>query len=196
MPEHYPKDRFLKALDELADGEAGEVRIVGHDLVFVAIPIAVLAKQLVADTGSVTLILDPRRPGVVRYVTRLEWEHFPPSDPMRSALLRNHWLHWLGQPWQLYTVPAAEQAVLDLVAAETEMRIADGIPTAFVPPSGKPDIFPIRHRRACCLENAPDSPMYGDPEGYRRLEAAEVDAYLVQKTGTPFPMGDSRERRN
>lgn len=107
-----------------------------------------------------TLITIGTRPGVTRFLITLEHQHFPPSTA-RNAEFQLILVKWPDDGpllWYVVIVPLLTFPEVRRVAAETGMRVADGVPT-LLERSGVRR-FPIDHGRAFTIENDLDSPLY------------------------------------
>jgi hypothetical protein len=180
-----PRYHITDLVEQLPEGVGFEVCVEDHQLVARRFLLEELARELGEDPSVATLVWMADRPGTLRFVTRLEHEHFPPSDPARNALFRVRFARWEDLPWQIVSIPIGEKALFWELAAQTNMRINDGMPTMFdVGPNGvqRPHWFSVANDRTWTLENAPDSPLYqGKAREMVEEELAEMDRYYRER---------------
>jgi hypothetical protein len=99
------------------------------------------------------------RPGFRKFMVRLEYEHFSPhgdnNDKFQFVLVNFMEMN----DWLLIIIPAANRADAEKIAAECDLRFADGVPTCFGGEKGK-EQFPIQHKDVWSAENLPGSDVY------------------------------------
>lgn len=127
------------------------------------------------------------RPGANRFQTYLEHEYYPPGTPENDKF---QWrvLKWNQINWCIISIPLEDRQNAYDAAAETKMKIADGIPTMI---SGEGvERFPLCCDRAFSLENQPNSVIYepGGSQDEVHLERLQVDEYLRSKGYSDGPV--------
>ena len=104
--------------------------------------------------GSVS----PRRAGVLLFMVRLEYLHFPPGTESNNdfQLLM---IKWEDMVWAAIRIPKEKMEIAKTVAEETGIRIADGIPTV-ISTTRSQQIVPGNAMNVFALENIPGHPVY------------------------------------
>tara|TARA_B100000614_G_scaffold262909_1_gene300458 strand:- start:47558 stop:48061 length:504 start_codon:yes stop_codon:yes gene_type:complete len=113
------------------------------------------------------IIVMANRPCVNWFCMKLEYENFVPGTPDNDEF-QFFQIKWEEMTWFVISIPADKREVAEQVAAETGMRIADGIPTMLGPDG--PSRFPIDGSNTFSIENAPDSKIYQGPEGREQAQ--------------------------
>ena len=75
------------------------------------------------------------------FAVQLEHWHFPPLTPLNKVF---HYglLTWLDMPWTVAAVPMGARPTVEKVAADNNLRLANGFPLCF-DGSGAPQKFPF-----------------------------------------------------
>lgn len=119
--------------------------------------------------GRLTLISLVGRPGVLRFLSLLEHDHFPPGTPANAdfELVVLHWPDDIQIPWLVTIIPTTAEPIARRLATEAGLRFANGVPHVLSMPEGGVEggrhverTFPINHPRAFTLENDEESPLY------------------------------------
>lgn len=103
-------------------------------------------------------MIAPPRPGVRLCITKLEHEHYPPgSDLNNDFFMRLR--KWEDILWAIVSIPKNDIEIMQNVAKETGLKIADGLPCIIS--SGKMKRFPIKNsKNVFTLENSTDHPIH------------------------------------
>lgn len=137
-------------------------------------------EELVATTEQIQAHFDtndrfgivggPMRIGFAKFMTRLEWEHYSPLDEELNDRFQMFIIHHGGLPFILLSIPLEDRHLAEKIAAECDIRFADGIPHVF---GGKGDPeFPIKHKNIWSCENLPNSGVYNGKSA--ELQAEEI----------------------
>jgi hypothetical protein len=143
-------------------------------------------QELVADSQQpdrLTLVSLATRPGSTRFFTVLEWDCFPPKTA-RNVEFQLNLLRWpvdQSLVWVVAIVPLVAMAEARRIAAETGMRIADGVPN-FIR-RGHTERFPCDHARVWTIQNDTGSPVYlpHGPEFIAAEEKRWLKAFFATK---------------
>jgi len=100
----------------------------------------------------------PRRPGVMLFAIKLEYRYFPPGTERNDDFVL-HVINWQNMIWMLVSIPRECMSLAKKIAAESGLKIVDGIPTIITP--GKTQPFPIGSDNVFTLENIPGHAVYG-----------------------------------
>lgn len=111
--------------------------------------------------------IGPPRPGVSLFMVKLEHTYFPSgTDANKYFFLRMQ--KWEGIIWVIVSIPKEKKNLAEKIAAETGLRIADGIPHMFH--SGQVTGFPISNERVFTLVNIDEHLVYkNDPKEIKKL---------------------------
>jgi len=113
----------------------------------------------------------PRRPGVMLFAVKLEHWHFPPDTEKNDDFVL-HVIEWQNMLWMVVSIPRQYMNLAKKIAAESGLRIADGIPTIITPGGTQP--FPIDSDNVFTLENVPGHAIY-------EHEFGEIEKLLAQE---------------
>ena len=113
----------------------------------------------------------PRRPGVMLFAIKLEYRYFPPGTERNDDFVL-HVINWQNMIWMLVSIPRECMSLAKKIAAESGLRIVDGIPTIITPEGTQP--FPMGSDNVFALENVPGHAVYGH-------EFGEIEKLLAQE---------------
>jgi hypothetical protein len=134
-------------------------------------------KQQSQAEGKLTLVSMADRVGVHRFLVSLEHTLFSPKiKPSDDFEL--YMVHWEELVWIVVVIPIKFMMNVELIATNTGMRIADGIPHLI---SSKGIVkFPLEHNRVYTIENTKDSMVYlpGGEERLRNEEKEWIDNFF------------------
>ena len=120
-------------------------------------------------------MINPPRPGVSECITLLEHKHYQPKTP-RNELFIMRLIDWNDIMWVIISIPIEEKNLMEAVADECGLRIADGIPTMIS--GGGVERFPISNERIFTLENKSGHLVYrNDPVINEVLLASEIETF-------------------
>lgn len=107
-----------------------------------------------------TLVSLLERPGLLRFLTLLEWSYFSPKTKANEdfEIVLATWPDDAPIRWAVAILPLLKLPETRRIAAETGMRIADGVPTKI--DHGGVRRFPVDHARVFTIENDLGSPVY------------------------------------
>lgn len=112
-------------------------------------------------------MIAPPRPGVRLCAIKLEHTYFIPGTPSNEEFLLRIF-EWCGMIWIMISIPREKSNLMEKVAAECGLRIADGVPTLIG--SGAYNPFPFNDSSVFTLENIPGHPIYSNnPEVAERI---------------------------
>jgi len=113
----------------------------------------------------------PRRPGVMLFAIKLEFWYFPPDTEKNDDFVL-HRIEWQSMLWMVVSIPRQYMDLAKKIAAESGLRIVDGIPTIITPEGTQP--FPMGSDNVFALENVPGHAVYGH-------EFGEIEKLLAQE---------------
>lgn len=113
----------------------------------------------------------PRRLGVMLFAVKLEYSYFPPGTS-KNEELQMHLFNWEGMVWAMVSIPRVYMELATLIASETGVRIADGIPHLLG--GGEMKAFPLSGENVFTLESARGHEVY-------RSTPAGIDRLLIQE---------------
>ena len=137
------------------------------------------AQNVVYKNDYVYLVLGMFRPGAVTFMTRLEYEHFPPSKPELNNQFSVHMHRNDGQTYTVLGLPRKYLKQAQKLAERLSLRLQSGVPTSIDLKTQQPIRFPI--------ESAPDSTYtvttqatYTQAQAHQaiQLEVQEIRRYL------------------
>lgn len=122
------------------------------------------------------LVYDVHRIGVLKFSTRLEYEHYSPLDEELNSRFNGAVLACKDGSFEIHffviAIPIEDRHLAEKIAKECGLRFADGVPTIL---SGNKVIhFPIQHKNMCSIEYATGSDAY-DPVKAEKLKKDEED---------------------
>ncbi len=127
--------------------------------------------------------LNPPRPGVRLCFTRLEYDYFPPGTKSNDELFLRL-INWEDMVWGIISIPKEKKELMERVASEIGLRIADGTPYLFT--NGKVKVFPLNNERAFTLENTSGHPVYrNNPNELAKIfkaENREIERIIAKST--------------
>jgi hypothetical protein len=168
------------------------------------------------DPERLNIVINCLRPGARLFCVKLEYEHYDPLDPQQNdkfILIMNKWRHLLIT---IVSVPATDRHIVEAVAKETGMRLADGTPFMVksdgvvqimgnlrrekIPEEYRhmADFFPMSTANCFGLENEPKSLVYEGMVGAAHVteyEEAKIDEifakfkqrWLLSNPGQEYP---------
>lgn len=107
------------------------------------------------------------RIGFIKFITRLEYEHYDPKNEALNDRYQMIMIDHEDLKFVLISIPLEDRHLAEKIAAECDLRFADGVPT-FVGSEGIVR-FPIQHKNIWSCENLPTSGVY-------KGKAAELEA--------------------
>lgn len=118
-------------------------------------------------------MVNPPRPGIRECFTTLEYIHFPPgtalNDEFQLAVVE-----WNDIGWIIVSIPLTKASLMETVARQCGLRVADGIPM-MVTGEGF-ERFPFTNGNTYVLENQSGHPIYrNDPIVNKQLHNAEME---------------------
>ena len=159
------KDKGIEMSDPFKDIDTSNVRVQDLDIGY-------LIDQ--SRSGERLILISEfspwTRPGTQLFATRVEFEHFPPTNEELSNSWDLAMVNWQSIVWTVISVPIRYSNDLRKIAAECGLRFADGIPTIVCHPDqsiGEGKIvkgmrvihFPVDGKYAYHLENHGESPV-------------------------------------
>jgi hypothetical protein len=121
-------------------------------------------------------MLIPPRPGLTECMTLVEHKHFPPGTD-RNELFILRFIKWSDMVWVMMSIPIEDKNLVEDIAKECGLRIANGVPTMFT--GNVIQQFPVNNERIFTFENSSGHPVYrNDPivnEAIFRAEQETVD---------------------
>lgn len=139
--------------------------------------LADFAKAITPDKVGYICMLNPRRIGVLAFITFLEYRHFPPkpfNDDFQMALVR-----WEMMEYAVVVIPRAKEDLARVILKELGLRIADGIPRCIS--STGTCSFPIDLPNVFTIENVPGHFAYkNDPALEKTAFDCENDAIAAE----------------
>ena len=131
-------------------------------------------KRACGDPSLLNLVVLAMRPGGLFFSTFLEYTSYGPSTPSNDRFSIRV-LEWDEMTYAVVSIPIGDRAKAEEAAARAELRIVDGVPTAFT--AEGVCFFPIDGGNTFTLESLrPSYRGIADMKEARRLERAEVDA--------------------
>ena len=85
-------------------------------------------KDYVYKSNYAYIILDAMRPGAITFMTRLEYEYFPPDNEELSDLFTVHFMKHMGQPYVVVGVPFEYLEKCRKLADQNCLKIVSGTP--------------------------------------------------------------------
>ena len=134
-------------------------------------------QRMADDPDWIHIVCMVVRPGIYLFMRTLELEHYRPCTP-RNNLFYMVTMKWQDMDWIIVSVPSKDRSIVDAVAKDCGMKLADGIPHIFGGNNGEPAIFPMNSPRVFSLSNSADSIVYNGiaaAEMTRELEMKAVD---------------------
>lgn len=134
------------------------------------------------DPNKLYLVADLSRPGTSLFAVRLEYTHFPPRSEKNKdfevTLIK--WPEDIEILWSIIAVPMQYRSIVEEVAANAGLRLAEGTPMMFG--SSGEHLFPVQGNNVYTLENIKNHPVYTASEqdliNLKEAESKEVDAIL------------------
>jgi len=131
-------------------------------------------QEFLKDEKFIHYVAMTTRPGVNECITLLEHRDFPPRTE-RNEFFQMHLITWEGLSWYVVSIPIAEKHLMEQAAAETGLRVSDGVPR-MISKDGMVS-FPADNERVFTLENQPGHPVYrNDLATHRKLLEGERQA--------------------
>ena len=125
-------------------------------------------QELLQDKAKLHVVAWMGRPGVVDFVKRLEFEHYPPLSA-KNDLFEAAIVNWPDDEpmmrWYVLSFPREDRPQVEALAKECGLRFADGIPTLLQGDALEPMFFPMRGDNVWSLESIPES---ADEQARRR----------------------------
>lgn len=126
-----------------------------------------------SDPSKLAIIAMLSRPGVRRFAMTLEHRYYPPDTPANDDF-QLFISKWAGMAFVIMVIPIEHRPRVEEVARESQLRVADGVPT-MVETDGLHPFF-VNGPNAFSLENMSGSPVYkGGAEEMLKAEDAELD---------------------
>ena len=107
-------------------------------------------------------MLVPPRPGVAECMTLVEHTHFKPGTE-KNELFIMRIIEWSEMVWVMMSIPHEDKSLVEKIAKECGLRIANGVPTAFTRDSIQQ--FPVNNERIFTFENVSGHPIYRNDPG-------------------------------
>lgn len=115
----------------------------------------------------------PPRPGVMEWMASVEERHFQPGTG-RNELFIVRFIKWNGLVWIMTSIPIEDKKLVEGIAKECGLRIANGVPMMFTPDNTH--AFPVNNERIFTFENLPGHPVYrNDPLTTKTIFEAEFE---------------------
>lgn len=128
-------------------------------------------QEIVTDPTKISYVVLLDRLGAYECIVRLEYTHYQPKTD-RNDLFGLVLVQWQGVHWAIITIPKEEAPLMQEVADQCGLRVANGVPTMIG--GGGIARFPVDGDNIFTLENKPDHPVYqGNPEKIAALRARE-----------------------
>lgn len=127
-------------------------------------------------------MLSPPRPGVQECFAVLEYSFYNPSSNRNEFFIMKI-VEWSDIVWAIVSIPIEEKKLMEKVANECGLRIADGVPT-MISCDGI-EKFPAQNERVFTLENKPGHLVYLNREAVTRkiLEAEKETIERIYRKG-------------
>ena len=137
--------------------------------------IAELVAMVTPDKLGIVGQMNPPRIGVQAFSVFLEYRHFTPRDPVLNAKFEYALIHAPDEIiFSLILVPMSCRPVVEAIAAELRLRLADGVP--HILGGLKPWHFPVDKPNVFTLEQQGGSFIYlNSPALYRAALAVEME---------------------
>ena len=131
------------------------------------------------DPTKFSVIGDVCRPGVRLFMVRLEYIYYPPLTEANKLfdVFMVEWPRDTPFGWAVLTFPIEDREKAELLAKETGLRFANGVPTLL---GDGIQVFPMQGERVWTLENTPGHPVYQkNPEAIQKM-VEEHDAEIIR----------------
>ena len=125
------------------------------------VPVVADLKADSLDQSRVFYVAMGTRPGVQRFLTRLEYEHFTPDTPENAKFVL-YMSRFAETLWFVVSIPAERQPVADTIATECGLRAVQGAIPRLMDQDGVHS-FPITAGdNVFTVENIDGHPVYGN----------------------------------
>lgn len=118
-------------------------------------------------------MVNPPRPGVQECLTALEYTYFLPGTVLNDEFQLTV-VEWNDIGWVIVSIPLTKASLMETVAHQCGLRIADGIPMMITGEGS--ERFPFANKNTYVLENQSGHPVYrNDPVVNEQLHNAEME---------------------